>query len=178
MPRHTVPHRFATLVAGAALITGGLAATSGTAHAEERTCRGSLGAITVDNLRVPDGARCNLKGTQVKGTIKVESRATLVANKIRVIGNVQAEDHRQVVVRNSRVGGSIQLVQGGASGIRSATFVSNRVEGDIQLFENRGTQLVSKNRIDGNLQCKENRPAPTGSANVVGGNKEDQCRRM
>jgi hypothetical protein len=30
-------------------------------HAEERTCRGALGAVTVDNLRVPQNATCTLK---------------------------------------------------------------------------------------------------------------------
>ena len=38
------------------------------ASAEERTCRGSLGGVTVDNLRVPQGASCTLTGTRVKGT--------------------------------------------------------------------------------------------------------------
>jgi hypothetical protein len=52
------------------------------------------------------------------------------------------------------------------------------VNGDVQLFANAGSQLVSKNRIGGNLQCKENQLVPTGSANVVDGNKEDQCRRL
>lgn len=36
------------------------------ASADERTCRGKLGAITVDDLRVPDGATCTLDGTPVK----------------------------------------------------------------------------------------------------------------
>ena len=47
------------------------------ALAEERTCRGTLGAVTVDNLRVPAGATCTLNGTNVKGTVKVERNATL-----------------------------------------------------------------------------------------------------
>jgi hypothetical protein len=69
------------------------------------------------------------------------------------------------------VGGSIQLVQGGATGIGGATLTGNEVKGDVQLFSSVGSQTVTGNRIDGNLQCKENTPAPTGSGNVVGGNK-------
>lgn len=42
------------------------------AFAEERTCRGALGAVTVDNLRVPQNATCKLNRTRVKGTVKVE----------------------------------------------------------------------------------------------------------
>jgi hypothetical protein len=45
------------------------------ALAEEKVCRGSIGARTVDNLRVPQGATCTLNGTFVKGTIKVERAA-------------------------------------------------------------------------------------------------------
>ena len=32
------------------------------AQAEERVCRGTIGATTVDNLRVPEGASCTLNG--------------------------------------------------------------------------------------------------------------------
>ncbi|MBA3951788.1 MAG: hypothetical protein H0X57_07910, partial [Rubrobacter sp.] len=56
------------------------------AQAEERTCRGTIGPTTVDNLRVPQGASCTLNGTRVEGTVKVERKATLVANTIRVKG--------------------------------------------------------------------------------------------
>jgi hypothetical protein len=164
------------------------------AIAEERTCRGTLGAITVDNLRVPDGARCRLHGTLVKGTIKVESRARLVATDVRVIGNVQAENAAKVIVREgSRVGGSVQIVQGGA-----AKVVASRVDGDIlfdeqrrellarrntiggnlQAFQNTGGVEIRGNTIDGNLQCKANDPRPVGGNNVVHGSKEDQCARL
>lgn len=166
-----------TAVAAVTFATG-LALTQGVAAAEERTCTGTIGAITVDNLRVPDGKVCTLEGTTVKGTIKVESNAVLKAFSVRVIGNVQSEDHKRVVLRSSTVGGSVQLVQGGKAGITSAVIRQNRVGGDVQLFENLGTQTVAGNVIDGNLQCKENNPAPTGGNNRVGGNKEDQCRSL
>jgi hypothetical protein len=166
----------------------------GPAHAEERVCRGSLGAITVDNLRVPEGATCTLEGTRVRGTVKVEADATLRATGIRVIGNVQAEGARLVVVRgDSRVGGSVQVVQGGGSRVVRSTVEGdilfdeneralearrNVVGGNLQAFQNSGGVEIRKNRIDGNLQCKENQPRPTGGGNVVGGNKEDQCARL
>ena len=143
------------------------------AYAEERACRSTLGAITVDNLRVPEGATCTLEETTVKGTISVQSRAALRAFDVRVGGNVQSENARRVVVRSSSVGGSIQHVQGGSSVVRG-----NRVSGDVQMFSNRGDIVIARNRIDGNLQCKSNSPAPTGGANAVGGNKEDQCARL
>ena len=143
------------------------------AHAEERTCRGTIGAVRLDNVRVPQGATCTLDGTRVQGTVKVEGRATLRAIQVRVIGNVQAENARRVLVRGSSVGGSIQHVQGGSANVRN-----NRVTGDVQMFSNDRAITINRNHIDGNLQCKSNNPAPTGGGNVVDGNKEDQCRTL
>ena len=159
----------------AAVLAASFAAgvTAVPAHAEERTCRGTLGMVTVDNLRVPQGATCVLRGTRVKGTVKVERGATLRASRIRVIGNVQAEGARAVNVSASRIDGSVQVVQG-----RSSRLTGNRVNADVQYFENRGAIWVSRNRVGGNLQCKENARRPTGGLNVVHGNKEDQCARL
>jgi hypothetical protein len=170
------------------------AVTAAPALAEERTCRGTLNGITVDNLRVPQGAGCTLNGTRVKGTVKVERSATLSARGVHVIGNVQGENARRVdVIEGSRVGGSVQVKQGGAARVldsrvnadiqydaNSAALEASRnvVGGSVQVFQNRGGVRLARNRIDGNLQCKENRPAPTGGDNVVQGNKEDQCARL
>jgi hypothetical protein len=147
------------------------------ARAEERTCRGTMGATTVDNLRVPSGATCTLTGTKVKGTLKVERGATLHASGIRVIGNIQAENALRVKVAGSHIGGSIQIVQSRNSSTLSK-LDRNTVKQDVQFFENRGAISITGNRINGNLQCKANNPRPTGGGNVVGGNKEDQCARL
>lgn len=120
-----------TAIVVAAVVMGTLFAAA-PAQAEERTCRGSIGAVTVDNLRVPAHATCTLTGTTVKGTVKVETGATLNASRIRVVGNVQAEGHRHVRLVSSTVGGSIQLKQGNTAVIRS-----NRVTGDVQSYTNR-----------------------------------------
>jgi hypothetical protein len=167
---------------------------TGVGRAEERACRGTIGSKTVDNLRVPQGASCTLNGTTVKGTVKVERRAKLVARNVQVVGNVQAENARRVIVRaGSRIGGSVQIVQGGAARVarskvngdilyddnRRALYVlRNRVGGDVQIFQNTGGVEIRRNRVDGNLQCKENSPPPVGGNNLVHGNKEDQCARL
>jgi hypothetical protein len=164
------------------------------AAAEERVCRSSLGAITVDNLLVPQGARCILNGTRVKGTIKVSRAAALGAYNVVVIGNVQGEGSARVnVLRRSRIGGSVQVVQGVRAAVADSHVngdilydtqrglvqaLRNRVGGNIQAFQNRGGVTILRNRIDGNLQCKANRPAPRGGGNIVHGNKEDQCARF
>jgi hypothetical protein len=181
-------------VLAVALVGAGFAGLPAGVQAEERVCRGTIGAITVDNLRVPDGRRCTLEGTHVKGTIKVESDATLIARNVRVVGNVQAENSANVrVLAGSRVGGSIQLAHGVKARIYRVAINGdlqflenggalsaerNRIGGNLQAFQNTGGLTISGNVIDGNLQCKENRPAPTGGNNTVHGEKEDQCERL
>jgi hypothetical protein len=164
------------------------------AFAEERVCRGTIRATTVDNLRVPQYASCVLLGTRVKGTIKVEFNAALRAEDVVVIGNVQAENAKSVrVLDGSRVGGSVQVKQGDGATVSDSRIegdvqydsnsamlraLRNRVGGSIQVFQNTGGVEIRRNVIDGNLQCKENTPRPIGGANIVGGNKEDQCARL
>jgi hypothetical protein len=181
-------------IAGIALVAFVAAALPQTALGEERSCRGTLGAVTVDNLTVPKGATCTLQGTKAKGTIKVGRGATLVATSIKVIGNVQAENHKRVSINGtSRIGGSIQIKQGGSASVRNArvkqdiqydhnrkplVVSGNKVTGNIQVVGNRAGATISGNVVNGNLDCKENRPAPTGGGNRVGGSKTDQCEPL
>ena len=167
-----------------------------TALAEERVCRGTLGATTVDNLRVPSGASCTLNATTVKGTIKVERGAKLFAYGVRVVGNIQSEGFQSVSIKEgSKVGGSVQLENGKSGGIGSVS--ATRINGDLQFFSNsakmvaRGNTILSNlqvvsntggvvikdNRISENLQCKQNNPPPTGGGNTAG-DKEGQCARL
>jgi hypothetical protein len=162
-------------LAAAALCAGGAAAAPERAL-DETTCRGAIGARSIDgDVRVPSGATCRLTGTQIDDNVKVYRGATLIAIRVRVGGNIQAENARTVRVRRSRVGGNVQLKQGRRGDI---AVTDNRVGADVQLFSNVGPSVVARNVIGGNLQCKSNRPRPTGGANRVEGNKEDQCRRL
>ena len=77
--RRTLP----AVASGLALAGLGLASP---AAAEETVCRGSMGRVTVDNLIVPQGARCILRGTVVQGTLQVARDASLGARRVRVIG--------------------------------------------------------------------------------------------
>jgi hypothetical protein len=154
----------------------GLATAAPAATNDERTCRGTIGARSLDvDIRVPSGATCRLNGTRVDGNVKVYRNATLIATGVRVGGNIQAENAKSVRVSGSRVGGSVQLKQGRGGPIN---LTRNTVDSDIQLFSNVGSSVVSRNVVGGNLQCKSNRPKPTGGGNRVEGNKEDQCARL
>jgi hypothetical protein len=155
------------------------------------TCQGFLGAVTVENLEVPQGASCTLDGTRVQGNIFVRNGASLTAQRVTVIGNIQAEGARLIeVLASSTVGGSIQLKQGGSARVESVivtgdiqfesnngvlSAANNQVGGNIQVFQNAGGVTIANNFVNGNLQCKENSPAPGGGNNSVQGNKEDQC---
>ena len=172
----------------------GAFALPGSALAEERVCRGTIGALTLDNVRVPQNATCTLNKTRVRGTVKVERNATLNAVDVLVIGNVQGENALDVAVtQGSVIGGSVQVVQGRRGSVSNSrvdqdilfdsnagrvSALANIVGGNIQAFQNRGGVVIQRNNVDGNLQCKANSPAPTGGNNVVQGNKEDQCRRL
>lgn len=190
-PRRTLRRAVGAPLALAALVAVGLAACDPPANPE--ACRGVIGATTVEDVKVPSGATCTLKGTRVQGNVTVARDGTLIATGIRVDGNVQSQGHRLVTVREaSRVGGSVQLESGGEvqvadsrvggsiqlkSNWAQAGVARNVVDSDVQLFSNRGA-YASRNTIDGNLQCKSNNPAPHGGGNVVAGNKEDQCARL
>ncbi len=47
-----------------ATVLAALFTTAPEAIAEQRVCRGTIGAVALDNIRVPDGARCVLNGTR------------------------------------------------------------------------------------------------------------------
>lgn len=189
LPTHRIPHSLGAVVLG---LTAAVALAP--AHADERLCTGSMARVTVDNLRVPEGARCALDGTRIEGSLKIERGATLQARSIRAMGNIQAEGARQVsVAGRSSVGGNVQIKQGGGASIRRVDVdgdiqlddnvhklevQDNRVGGNIQMFQNRGGADISGNVVDGNLQCKQNHPAPRGGGNRVDGKREDQCRQL
>ncbi len=82
--------RTVTRLAAICVAVGATVLAPAAAQAEETTCQGTIGAETVDNVRVPDGASCTLVGTTVQGTVKVETEAKMRAKGARVIGNVRA----------------------------------------------------------------------------------------
>lgn len=168
-------------------------ATATTGLSSGGECRGTIGAIQVEQIIVPEGSKCVLKGTIVEENVEVKPRATLVAQGAIVGGNIQAAEAAAVTVKaQSRVEGNVQLKQGGAvyvlrsridgdlqieQNARAVEASYNTVRGNMQVFQNTGGVKLVQNRVAENLQCKENNPRPTGSGNVAG-SKEDQCARL
>jgi hypothetical protein len=161
---------------------------------ETVTCtNGSIGALSLDTVFVPDGAACELFGTRLRGSILVGSRASALAVDVAVNGNLQAEGSADIVVEGaSSFGGSVQIKQGGGATVRDARITGdlqfdamvaplladgNVIGGSLQAVGNRGGVALSLNRMNGNLQCKENDPAPTGGGNRAT-SKEDQCAAL
>lgn len=129
-----------------------------------------------------------------------QGNAILVARGVKVGGNIQAKNHRRVLVTvrkvndrvvRSRIDGDVQLESGRRGKVVRSKVegniqvkqnrrlqVTNRniVDGDLQAFSNKGGFRIYGNRIEGNLQCKSNDPRPVGANNRVSGNKENQCR--
>ncbi len=116
----------------------------------------------------------------------------LEEKRFRRMGSVR-DQRVDVKLTGSRVGGSVQLKQGGGATVgtshingdlqfeanrASLSATKNDIGGSLQAFQNTGGLVIKSNTIDGNLQCKENSPPPTGGGNVVQGNEEDQCARL
>jgi hypothetical protein len=154
-------------------------------------CYGTVGAITVEKIIVPFGATCTLNGTRVQSDVEVQG-GTLTARNARVGGNVKGSEARAMTLVSTTVGGNVELKQGAGGVVRQVringdlqveqnrsryTLDRNTVGGNLQAFQNRGGLAITGNRVAENLQCKENRPAPTGGGNTAA-SKEDQCARL
>lgn len=188
----------ALLAAPVTMTPGDLQAAQVSASADDVVCTGAIGAASIDgNVIVPDGARCTLTRTQIDGNVIVGTNAILIARGVAVGGNVQAEGHRGVLVRDDRgarafVGGSVQLNQGGEAGVGRVdvdsdvqleqndgriVLAQNRVDGNMQVNQNTGGVRIAQNAIQGALQCQANNPPPMGGGNQAG-DKEDQCASL
>jgi hypothetical protein len=168
------------------------------AHADDIQCTSPIGSRTIDgNVIVPENRSCTLTGTYVKGNVELRDGAqVMMRSSANVIGNVQTDGAARVRIRNSEIGGDVQLtgidfsqeslvidsVVGGTVdwSDNSAPFLIrySRVDSDVKVNQNGGQARIFDNVIGGNLQCQSNEPPPKGARNVVGGNKEDQCRRF
>ena len=88
-----------------------------------------FGGREIDNLRVPDNARCVLEtGVRIDGNIELGNGSQLYASGIFVDGNVQGQRAAGTLLEDSRVGGNVQLEIG-----RDITMRANAIDGNIQL---------------------------------------------
>lgn len=108
-------------------------------------------ADTIENLFVGAGGFAILNGTSVQGNIVVEDGGRLAFNDSQVEGNVQVFGGSEVVLNGGFVGRSVQIKY------TPGVLVCNlRIEGDLQLEENVGMQILKHNEVRGNLQFTKN----------------------
>jgi hypothetical protein len=158
---------------------------SSPASAADTQCNGvpgapeTIGAVTVDQVVVPDGAWCRLKGTTVNQNVILGVGSNLVTWNAQVGGNIQATDGprsvrifetdvqgniqvkkatRRILIGDETcridpyVGGNIQLEENlGGIGICQMTIAE-----DLQLFKNSGRIRVIDNDVGENLQVTDN----------------------
>lgn len=151
-------------------VGGELRSSRGTNTTASR-CNGTIGAISVQEVNVPNGAICMLNGTRVRGDVKVRSGASLLTSAARVDGNIQAEDALTVSTRNATfVIGDVQVKGRATARIENTTIngnlqieelgsslvsIGNRIGGDLQVRKAR-TSNISFTHVDGNIQLEEN----------------------
>jgi len=136
------------------------------------------GDIQLENLSGPS----KITYSEVTGNIQAKyNRRTVTVDYNTVNGDIQFEELKANLyaahVRYNTVGGNVQMTK---NNLTRLNLLSNRVDGDMQAFENRSSTalVIRANTIKQNLQCKSNNRAPTGGANMVGGSKEDQCKLL
>jgi hypothetical protein len=158
------------------------------------SCRGTIGATSVEEVDVPVGATCTLDGTTVAGNVTIEGGGTLVARNISVDGDVQAEGALVVnVTGRSTIGGNFQIEDGGSSTITGARIDGdlkwesqsgrleargNAIGGNLEADDNGGGLTLSGNVLGGDLQCEGNSTPPGGGGNSIHGDSENQCANL
>lgn len=183
MNRHSSSVR---LLLGMVLALAVVLMGSGTVLAGETICTGTLGAITVDDLSVPQYATCTLNGTKVEGNIKVETDATLQAYGVRVDGNVQSDGASLINIHaNSWVGGAVQVKYAGQLYVYHNTSVGDSIQaervnqvnvypgvevgGSIQIKQSGGA-IIEGVDVNQDILLDTNNRALVVRDNTIGGN--------
>lgn len=133
------------------------------------------GSKVEGNIQVKKTRFLKVKRSGVEGDVQAEYVRKVMVLRSRVYGNTQVDHAKLVRLMGNYVGGDIQVDKSFFS--HKDSFVNrNKVEGNVQVFDNRVRFAIYGNRIFGDLQCKDNYPRPVGGNNMVEGDKEDQCR--
>jgi hypothetical protein len=153
-----------------AVVTATVMCTAQNANADLVTyCVGSGGAVTVPNdLFVPAGESCSLRGTVITGDVRVAAGGNLVVNGGTVNGAVAVAANGYLDAADTRIDGDVTLAAGGFGVYLRNTDVggavlqpkgSTTVEGF--LFAEQGS------KVDGNVTAGVGEVSVTGSE-VVG----------
>jgi hypothetical protein len=105
-----------------------------------------VGAATgvFDDILVPAGAFCAVFNAVVHGNIKALQDATLAVINSQVRGNIDGDKADVVQIRGNRIGGSIQIKEGGPHPVSIEALVCNNVlsGGNIQIEKMVGILVI------------------------------------
>lgn len=147
MTRNRIVAR-AVLTAGVAVAASLAMALPAQAHGggyrQDVTCDGTLGAQTVGNVVVADGAGCVLENTTVKGSIKVGAGAALDMTGVEVYRGVTATGSGRITATDTVVVGAFTSTNVGIVRLTGTGVLGNvAVQGDTSF--NATTLAVSGN---------------------------------
>jgi hypothetical protein len=137
-----------------AVVTATVMGTAPNANADLVTyCVGSGGPVTVPNdLFVPDGQSCSLRGTTITGNVRVAAGGNLVISGGTVNGAVAVAADGYLDATDTRIDGDVTLAAGGFG-----VFLKNTDTGGVVL-QPKGTATVEGflfaergSKVDGNL---------------------------
>ena len=112
----------------------------------ETVCLGSLGLVTLQHVRVPQGQQCSLNGSDVRGNVLVEPGASLFLGA-HVRGNVEVKPGATAAVFQATIGGNLKCDR-----CRVAAALNLEVGGNLQIIGSTGDFLVNRAEIAGNLE--------------------------
>ena len=184
-------------IAGCTLATAAIPSTPATAGSlglQLQECIGDIGEVIIkDDLLVPEGATCNLTGTEVKGSVVAGRDAVLTvtnANLRRslqgiegakitvvrtfVLGYTQLDDTRAVEIDDSVLTGEVRAM----STDGRLTLTQSIMKDDVLVIGARGGVWIKGDIIQGDLDCGDLDPEPNGGSNIVRGEARGQCAKF
>lgn len=126
------------------------------AHADDYYCQGTADGY-YDNVYVPYGYTCTLKGAKVHGNVEIEKGGALRTEYgTEIYGDIQGYGAKWIKIKGKTyVGGNVQLERTRYP----SKICDSRIKGDVQLFDNYGPFEIgckSGNYIGENLQVEDN----------------------
>ena len=141
------------------------------AAAADRYCPPNPTRTVKGNVIVKGEKPCQLS-VKVKGNVEVKYGAVLEAKEARILGNVQAEGAKQVVLEDTYVRGDVQLKYLEGTDMHESEVSDSKIRGNVQLEGNKTPIEVDDNKISGDLQAYENYDMLNINMNKIRGNLE------
>ena len=135
---------------------------------------------------------CTLTNVEIDGDVIVFAGGSLVANDVRITGNLYTSRADFIAMERSQIDGNVRLEElvGDETSIENTIIdgnillarnrsrleiVNNDVRGGMFAIGNTGGLLISGNSFEKSLDCTDNTPGPFGIANRVDDGAGGQC---